>query len=273
MLSMLTRRLAHPPAGTHPVLWSFAEECRAVTAHLLVYVGALALLAVAGFHLWAQLPIAEAIEPLAEALEPAAKVGWSVAARSYPAFAVSQVDSSGKLETYEILRHPDGGRRDVLRWAASPGEDPIAELELYRRGAELSQFRPPADEIAARMDPDGTRQIVGEGIVDSKFGPVSLFGLGPDDPRRCLGFMKNLDAVNLQISGWSCQGDTLPARRSAIACTLNRLILLTAGNEPKLAELFARAELKRGTCVAGGGAALSADWGTGVQNPRLRGSL
>ncbi len=31
---------------------------------------------------------------------------------------------------------------------------------------------------------------------------------------------------------------------------LNRLILLTAGNDPKLAELFARAELKRGSCAA-----------------------
>ena len=265
--------MARPPTGTHPVLWSFAEECRVVMAHLLVYVGALALIAVAALHLWAQLPIAEAIEPLAEAFEPAAKVGGSVAARSYPAFAVSQVDSSGKLETYEILRHPNGGCRDGLGWAASPGEDTTAELELYRRGAEVSQLGLPADEIAARMDPDGTRQIVDEGIVDSKFGPVSLFGLGPDDPTRCLGFMKNLDAVNLRISGWSCQGETLPARRLAIACTLNRLILLTAGNEPKLAELFARAELKRRSCAAGGATALSADWVTDVQNPRLRGSL
>ena len=273
MLSMLTRRMALPPTGTHPALWSFAEECRAVTAHLLAYVGALALVTVAGFHLCTRLPIAEVIEPLAATLEPAAKTGWSVAARSHPAFAVSQADSSGMLETYEIFRHPEGGRRDVLRWATSPGEDPIAELELYRRGAEVSKLEPLAVEIAARLDPGETRQIVGEGIVDSKFGPVSLFGLGPDDPKRCLGFMKNLDDVNLRISGWSCQGETLPARRSAIACTLNRLILLTAGNGPKLAELFARAELKRGNCVAGGATALSADWVTGVQNPRLRGSL
>jgi hypothetical protein len=31
---------------------------------------------------------------------------------------------------------------------------------------------------------------------------------------------------------------------------LSRLILLTAGNDPKLADLFARAELKRGSCAA-----------------------
>jgi hypothetical protein len=74
----------------------------------------------------------------------------------------------------------------------------------------------------------------------------------------------------LQISGWSCQGETIPARRAAIGCILNRLVLLTAGNDPKLAELFARAELKRGSCAA---SSPSADWVTSADNPRLRGPL
>jgi hypothetical protein len=269
MLSVLVRRVARHPTGTHPALWNFAEECRGVMIRLLCYVGALALIAIAATRLWTELPIAGV-------LEPAAKAGWSMAAQSYPAFAVSQPDSSLKIETYDIFRHPEGGRKDVMRWAASPGEKPLAELELYRPGAEASELRPPADEIAARMDPDGTREIAGAGIVDSKFGPVALFGFADraDDAKRCLGFMKNLGAANLLISGWSCQGESLPARRSAIACTLDRLILLTAANAPKLAELFAHAELKRGGCAPGSAAnALSADWVTGVQNPRLRGSF
>ena len=54
---------------------------------------------------------------------------------------------------------------------------------------------------------------------------------------------------------------------------LNRLILLTAGNDPKLAELFARAELRRSDCASLGAPALSADWVTGADNPRLRGAL
>jgi hypothetical protein len=267
MLSVLARRAARHRIGIHPALRSFADECRGVTVRLLAYVGALALIAIAGTRLWAEFPVPAA-------LEPAAKAGWSVAARSYPAFAVSQVDSGGKIETYEIFRHPDGGRKDVLRWAASPGEKPIAELELYRPGAEVSQAGPLADEIAARMDSDRIREIAGEGMIDSKFGPVTLLGFVPNDAKRCLGFMKNLEAANLRISGWSCQGETLPARRSAIACTLNRLILLTARNDPKLAELFARAELKRGSCAPNGApTALSGDWVTGSQSPRLRGSF
>jgi hypothetical protein len=91
-----------------------------------------------------------------------------------------------------------------------------------------------------------------------------------DGARSCLGFLKRLDEPNLRISGWSCQGDGLPARRAAIGCTLNRLVLLTAGNDPKLAELFARAELRRGSC---GPAAPSADWVNSAENPALRGAL
>jgi hypothetical protein len=64
----------------------------------------------------------------------------------------------------------------------------------------------------------------------------------------------------------------LPARRAAIGCILNRL-LLTAGNEPKLAELFARAEFKRGSCAASATSAPSMDWVSSAENLGLRGML
>ena len=59
----------------------------------------------------------------------------------------------------------------------------------------------------------------------------------------------------------------MPARRAAIGCILNRLILLTAGNDPKLAELFARAELRRGSCAASATSATSADRVSGAETP------
>jgi hypothetical protein len=256
------------PANIHPALRSFADECSGVMARLIAYVGALALLAIVGAGLWDQLP-------LRGMAVPAARSAFSIAARSYPAFAVSQFDLSGKTEAYEIFRHPDGGRKDVIRWAAQ-GEKPIAELEIYRPGGELNQSGPPIAEIAARMDPDGMRELQAAGLIDSKFGAVTLLGLTDPagDARPCLGFIKRIDQPNLRISGWSCQGDTLPARRAAIGCILNRLVLLTAGNDPKLAELFAHAELRRGDCAPASAApVMSADWVTGAQNPRLRGSL
>jgi len=255
------------PAGIHPALTSFADECCGLLAHLIAYVGALALLAIVGLHFWDLLPAGEA------AAEPTAKV-WSLATRSYPAFAVSQFDLPGKTETYEIFRHPGGGRKDVFRWAAL-GEKPVAELEIYHPGGELAQSGPPIADVAARMDPEGMRELETAGVIDSKFGTVTLLRLSgnADEAPACLGFMKRLEEPDLRISGWSCQGDTLPARRAAIGCILSRLILLTAGNDPKLAELFARAELKRAGCAQSAAPATSTDWVTGAENPKLRSSL
>jgi hypothetical protein len=264
MRSFLAPRAALAPAGIHPALWRFADECNGLFARLIGYMGALALMTIVAVSLWDQLPL--------RGNDPAARSAWSVAARSHPAFAVSQFDLSGKTETYEILRHPDGGRKDVLRWAAQ-GERPVAEIEIYRPGRELSQTGPPIAEIAARMDPDGVRELQAAGVIDSKFGAVTLLGLGSGGARPCLGFIKGFDQPNLRISGWSCQGDTPPARRAAIGCILDRLILLAAGNDPKLAELFAHAELKRGNCAPASAPVTSADWVTGAQDPRLRGSL
>ncbi|HEV7876945.1 hypothetical protein [Bradyrhizobium sp.] len=267
MRPILASGANHTASKIHPALRSFADECSGLLARLIAYVGALALIAIVGLSLWDELP-------LKDIGDPTAKSAWSLAARSYPAFAVSQFDLSRKTETYEILRHPAGGRKDVLRWAAQ-GEKPIAELQIYRPGGELSQSGPPAAEIAGRMDPEGMRELQAAGIIDSKFGAVTLLGLADrgGGARPCLGFMKAFDQPDLRVSGWSCQGDTLPARRAAIGCILDRLILLTAGNDPKLAALFAHAELKRGGCAPASTAPIrSADWVTGTQNPRLRGS-
>jgi hypothetical protein len=247
----------------HPALTSFADECCGTLARLIAYVGTLALLAIVGIHLWDQLPAGEAVEP-------SARAGWSLAFRSYPAFAVSQFDLSEKTETYQIFRHPEGGRKDVLRWAAQ-GEKPVAELEIYRPGGEFDASEPAAD-AAARIDPGGAYELEAAGIIDSKFGAVTLLR-HPGDAGSCLGFFKRIDAPNLSISGWSCLGDALPARRAAVGCMLSRLILLAAGNDPKLAELFARAELRRGDCGGTAASATSVDWVTSAENPLLRGRL
>src|SRR5262249_20205711 len=121
------------PARIHPALSSFADECCGTLARLVAYVGSLALLAMVGVYLWDQLPDVATIEP-------SAKAGWSAASRAYQAFAVSQLDLPGRTQTYEVFRHPEGGRKDVFRWSAQNGnqaEMPIAELEIYRPGAEF----------------------------------------------------------------------------------------------------------------------------------------
>jgi hypothetical protein len=204
-------------ARIHPALTSFADECCRTLARLIAYVGALALLAIVGLHLWDQLHDGAGLGSAglgSAGLEPSAKAGWSMATRSFPAFAVSQPESFEKTAAYEILRHPGGGRKDILRWAAA-GEKPVAELEIYRPGGEMSQSGPDLAEIADRMDPGSPRELEAAGIIDSKFGAVALLrtaGHGGDAP-ACLGFMKRFEQPDVRISGWSCHRQLLKSLR------------------------------------------------------------
>jgi hypothetical protein len=253
----------------HPALTSFADECCATLARLIAYVGALALFAILGLHFWDQLEFDTAAEA-------ADQPGFTLAQRSRPAFAVSSLDPPEKSESYEIFRHPAGGRKDIFHWGP-PGEKPVAELEIYRPGGEFDPSEPPAADLAARAAPEQPQerpqQLEAAGVIDSKFGTMGLLRLPGrlDAAGSCLGFVKRFGDPALQISGWSCQGTTLSARRVAIGCMLDRLTLLASGNEPKLAELFARADLRRNGC--GAGTTVSMDWVTGAENPRLRGPL
>jgi hypothetical protein len=258
---------AATPTQIHLALATFADEVVGTLARLFAYVGTLVLFAILGLAALGQLPDLRDDEP-------AQKPGWSVADRSPPAFALSRVDSSEKTASYTILRHPEGGRRDVMRWASEPDKpmaEFMAELEIYREGGEFDVARPATADLAVQMGLGTATALEQAGLIDTKLGPVALFrptGTA-EGARACLGYLKRSEEPALQISGFSCQGDSLPARRAAIACTLNRLTLLTSGNEPKLAELFARAELKRRPCAPPG----SSDWLLGAANAQLRGAL
>jgi hypothetical protein len=259
---------AIPPysGNFRPALTNFADEVCATVARLFAYVGVLMLFGILGLHAWDRLQVDLAAEPAPEA-------GWSVADHSLQAFAFSPPDisdKSQKSDTYVILRHPSGGRKDIFRWSGT-SERPAGELEIYRPGGEYGPASAARAELAARMLAAGA-ELESAGVIDSKFGSVALLRQpgGREGAGSCLGYFKRIDDPALQISGWSCQGDSLPARRAEIDCTLNRLVLLTTGNEPKLAEYFARAELNRSRCAS---ATASADWLTDAANPRLRGAF
>jgi hypothetical protein len=250
----------------HPAVTSFADEVCATVARLFAYVGVLALFCILGLH---------AVDKLRTdmAAEPAPGAVWSVADRSYPAFALSPLgaaDKTDKSDTYVIFRHPGGGRKDVLRWTG-PGDRPVAELEIYRPAGEYPASAAARADLATRMVAPGV-DLEAAGVIESKFGSVALLrqagakeGVG-----SCLGFLKRIDDPALQISGWSCRGLSLPSRRADIDCMLNRLTPLSSGNEPKLAELFANAELRRTGCAS---AVATADWMVATENPPLRGAF
>jgi hypothetical protein len=249
----------------HPVLRSFALCRREAIVRLMAYFSGLALLAAIFADLFSAAPAGT------EAVRPSLRV-WTLASRPHAAFAVSHLDLVKKTESYDILRHPEGGRKDILRWFTDADERPVAEVEIYRPGNELGAFAAADADLSHRMGPAGQGEAQTAGVVDTKFGLVSLlrFSGAPAASQACLGFVKTFEAPQIKLSGWSCHASSASAQRTFLGCALNRLTLLSAGNDPRIAELFARAELRRSDCTA---AASSTDWATGPQEPVLRGSL
>ncbi len=253
----------------------FAMECGAVATCLATYMVALALIAIGGVAVVMQWNFNDSLAELHLDTwlgSEARPEGWRLAAHAPPAFAISQFDTVGATATYEVFLNAREGRRDILRW--STGQTPVAGLRIDRPGAERTAPEMVAMLMETGFDAGQLNEVEAAGLVESKFGPVRLLTLidrtGAAAP--CLGFAKTFAKPSLRFAGWSCQGETTAAQRAAIACLLNRLVLLKAGHDARLAELFARAELRRPDC-ASSGAREAGDWTVSVQNPRLRGAL
>ncbi len=255
----------HPARPLHPAFSSFLRyvlaEGRALILRLIAYLGALGVMAITAAHLYTAIPPAED----SIALRTGDK--WAAAARPTPAFDVPAADLIAKSVTYDISRHPDGGRRDSLRWFAESEARPLAELEIYRPGGERAGFAASAAALAELVNIPNSNGLQPAGVIDSKFGAVPLLSFRRDG-QMCLGFMIAFDEPRLQLSGWTCTGD-VSVQRSQMVCALDRLTILSAGNDARLAELFAHAELRRGKCATNTGAS---DWIISADGPQLRGS-
>ena len=70
----------------------------------------------------------------------------------------------------------------------------------------------------------------------------------PRVARSCLRFSRKYEELRFEISGTFCNAGMELVDRGMVACALDRLSLVSAGSEPRLATLFARAELRRTFC-------------------------
>jgi hypothetical protein len=252
-------------------LSGFADEVRATTMRIMAYLCGVAVLALLATDIASRLQDEADLSPQLS-LRPSA---WRAVERPIPAFAAPSSDLGDKTATYEILRHAEGGRKDVLKWSDAGVALPWTSIEIYRPGAESPGFAPASIEIAGRTALWNVRDVQADGVIDSKFGPVSLVAFSTQAAGKqlsCTGFARSFDDPQVQISGWTCGGSAQAGGRQAVACLLNRLTLLAAGSDPKLAELFARSELKRQP-DCGSAAFSSESWLSTVDEPELRGAV
>ena len=233
-----------------PVSCTVPGDIRATFVRILAYMGGLAILAIAAASFF-RAPSGVA------AVEPAPQPEWISVERPHPAFELQMPELAADTAGYAILRRPvDGARKDVLTWGEPAAGGPYVMVEIYRPGAQSERFIDAPSEIAARITAFAvTDDVKPAGQIDSKFGPVPLVdfaiaarGTFNGRQRRCLGFARPFEAPVMQIAGWYCSAGEEAVDRPTLACALDRLTMLSAGGDAKLAGLFARAELKRSFC-------------------------
>jgi hypothetical protein len=234
-------------------------------------VGGLFVLAMIAANLFSDDP-----DPVTAPIAPLVSEAWTRDVRPRPAFSVVASDLLDKPASYEIFRHSTGGRKDVLCWGGADAP-PAASFELYRSGREADRSRGGDRGEAALADlavlkPGSVQPL---GVLDTKFGSVRLLGaLEAQNGRQCLGILKILSDPDLQLSGLFCPGDSAPVARAQVVCAVNRLTLLGAGSDPRLAEIFARADLRGRDCKNPSVSPVSGeDWVTAMDDPKLRGRL
>lgn len=244
----------------------FRNDIKAISVRLMAYLSGAGLLAIIASNLLNP----PTIEAAVEEVRPKA---WIPATRPHAAFSLNAPELADKTATYDIFRHPEGGRKDIMAW--DHAGQPFGQIEIYRPAGELEAFGSAVREVTRRAGLGTSERAQAIGVVPTKFGLVQLVGFATKiggDPRNCMGFAAPFESPRMLISGWFCQAGSSPPAPSLLICALDRLTLLASGNDPQVAQLFARAELRRGFCRSPGPSP-TADWVATLDGPDLRGPI
>lgn len=237
------------------LLCMFANELRATLARTIAYGAALAAFA---------LIVVEIAAPRGGPVKTA-RPEWIEVIRPLPAFALTIPEF--EAPRYAIWRHASGiGRKDVMSFGEPAG--PTATVEIFRGDVEEDDVTSSISELrlsAPRASPNS---------IDTKFGPVRV-ETAIEDGRNCLRVSRKYEELRFEITGTFCSAGMELVDHGLVACALDRLSLVSAGSEPRLATLFARAELRRTFCgqrsvFLAATPKLTAGWIDAARDPKLR---
>ena len=263
MLAATKARIRFAGAIAFAMLRIFAVEVQTTLTRVFVYCAALGAMG---------LGIAEFATRGAVATHAAAAPDWIEVNKPFPVFAMTIPEFDAPR--YSIWRHASGtGRKDILTFGEPGGA--TAVVEFHRPGADAEPDEP--EDITASISELRLSAPVSPRTIETKFGAVLVEAFtdhAPGGARSCLRFARGFDQPRLEIGGWFCNPGPEMVDRGMLACALDRLSLLAAGSEPKLAALFARAELKRSFCgqksVFLAATPKRTDWIDATRDPKLR---
>ena len=235
--------------------------------------------AVLGYDLIGPTPAASSVMPTPEA-HPA----WIDVPRAAGAFAVSMQGLDPARWSYLVRRHRDGGgRKDLITLGAAAEKSAYVRIEFYRPGTEGDVIADPLDAVAALAGDSRIDAELSEtsSTLKTKFGELSVIDMnvaGADGPRACIAVAGAWGDPRFGLVGWWCNAGPEMVPYGQLACLVDRLTLMSAGGDERLASFFAKAELKRNFCGEAGPILAATpkrpdDWISQKAAPQLRGRI
>ena len=190
---------------------------------------------------------------------PIVKPAWVEIQKPFRLFALASAEW-GREASYAADRHREGGgRRDHITFGRF-GAGAWLQVTFYRPGAEDPDPAPFFVEMARRAAPAGLAisRMGQQRPLPTRLGgfevaeltvapPATQTGPGPSAP--CLGF-RLADAKVLHIGGLACGTPGRPIERARVACALDRIDLISAGDDTELRAFFTGANGQLGAACS-----------------------
>ncbi len=163
-----------------------------------------------------------------------------------------------QTSTYEARRRQTtDGREDTLTFGAFAGAAPWLRLSIYRAGPDDPVETGSKDipfYLAIARTAARAGLAVGRSVqaatLDSRFGTLEIADVQLSAPYGasvpCQGFRVSSQKPALRMTGLACGTSQRPMDQAQLICALDRLDLVSAGEDRDLAAYFAAAEIKRG---------------------------
>lgn len=194
------------------------------------------------------------------AAPPAPPPAWKAVARAPSLYALQAPELDRLPRTSLVRRHENGTREDRLLAGMFAGDDLHLNLAIRRLAIHGDGEAPATSHFVATA-----RRTAQAGLsvlrlaqptpLPTKFGTGeaadALLAEGGQE-RACLVVGLSASEGLLRVDGWFCGSAERPADRGALACLIDRLDLVAAGDDRPLKALFAAAERRReARCAAG----------------------
>ena len=198
---------------------------------------------------------------------PAPKAEWIEHSRPIQMYALQTAEFGKDARLYESRSRREGGdRQDFLAYgAAEPGEGPGLRVAIYRAGADAAAGSTFFVDLARHAAKSGLSVVRAAlpGALASRFGSFEVADVTIARGRveaPCLGFRLAVADPGLLVTGFAC-GGAKPVDRPTLACALDRLDLIAAGEDHALAKFFLDAEQSRGkACPPSRGPGVKSTW-------------